>query len=64
MYARIILYIIAGNLMASGWINDELRMVLTTDEEVAAAVQVALAGIVSGISWAWWRLAKRFGWKT
>lgn len=62
--ARILLVWLAGFLFASGRINEEIRDILTTDMEAAALVQTFLSGLVTGIWWAWWRLAKRWGWHT
>lgn len=62
--ARILLVWLAGYLFASGWINEELRDILTTDAEAAALAQATLSGFVTGLWWVWWRLAKRFGWRT
>ena len=62
--ARILLVWLAGYLFASGRINEELRDILTTDVEAAALAQAALSGFVTGLCWLWWRLAKRFGWRT
>ena len=62
--ARILLVWLAGYLFASGWINEALRDILTADVEAAALAQAALSGFVTGLWWLWWRLAKRFGWRT
>lgn len=62
--SRIFVVWLSGFLWSSGWINDEIQQMLTTDPEIADAVQVVLSGVVAGIWWAWWRLAKRFGWAT
>ena len=62
--ARILLVWLAGYLFASGRINEELRDILTTDAEAAALAQATLSGFVTGLWWLWWRLAKRFGWRT
>ena len=62
VYVRILLHVLAGWLLASGWINEEIKTLVTTDEQVALGVQALLAGIIHGISVVWWRLASRFGW--
>lgn len=64
VWIRIFMYIVAGWLMSSGLINEEVRQLLTTDPDVAAAIQVALAAVLAAANVIWWRLAKRFGWKT
>ena len=64
VFARVFLVFLSGVLFSSGWINDELRALLQTDPDVAEAVQVALSGVAAGLWWAWWRLARRFGWTT
>lgn len=64
VHVRIILYILAGWLFASGHINDEIRQLMTTDPDVAALVQAGIAAVTAGVSWLWWQLAKRFGWST
>lgn len=61
---RIVLYVAAGWLSNSGYINEEIKSLITNDPEVAFGVQVALSGMIAGATAAWWRLAKRFGWAT
>lgn len=58
--ARVLLVFIAGFLASKGYIPEELRQMLTTDPDVATALSGGLVLI-----WAlWWRIAKRFGWRT
>lgn len=64
VWIRIALYIFAGWLSSSGYINEEVKSMLTNDPEVAAGIQAVAAGLIAGGSAAWWRLAKRFGWST
>lgn len=64
LFSRILIMWLSGFLMSSGWINDELQQMLTTDPDITDAVQVAMSGAAAGVWWAWWRLAKRFGWST
>jgi len=63
-YIRILLHVVAGWLVTSGWINDEIKNMIVNDPQVAAGIQVLLAAIVHGASLVWWRIAKRFGWST
>lgn len=64
VYIRILLYIVSGWLMSSGWINDELRQSLVSDPEAALLVQAAISGAVSGAAFGWRAAAKKFGWAT
>ncbi|WP_319519710.1 hypothetical protein [uncultured Martelella sp.] len=64
VYVRILLYIVSGWMVSSGLINEEVKRIITTDPAVADGVQLVLAGLVSSISLYWWKLARRFGWKT
>lgn len=61
---RILLYIAAGWLSNSGYINEEIKSLITNDPEVAFALQVVVSGMIAGATAAWWRLAKRWGWQT
>lgn len=63
-YVRILLHVIAGILLTNGWINEEIRDQIVNDPQIALGVQVALAAVFHVASLIWWRLAKRFGWKT
>lgn len=62
--SRMLLFWLSGFLMSSGWINDELQRMLLTDPGIADALQTALSGVFAGLWFAWWRLAKRWGWTT
>lgn len=62
--SRLFLLWLSGWLLSSGWINDELQQMLLTDPNIADALQVVLSGVAAGAWWAWWRLAKRWGWAT
>ncbi len=64
VYVRILLYIVSGWMVSSGLINEEVKRIITTDPAIADGVQLVLAALVSSISLYWWKLAKRFGWKT
>lgn len=64
VHARILLFVIAGYLAGAGWISEEIKTMLTTDPEVAATVQLALAGIVTVIGYVWRWVAKKLGWST
>jgi hypothetical protein len=64
VHARIVLFIIAGYLAGAGWISEEVKDLLTTDPEVAAAVQAFIALAVAGIGYGWRWLAKKMGWST
>lgn len=62
--SRVLLLWLSGWLLSSGWINDELQQMLLTDPTITDALQIALSGAAAGVWWAWWRLAKRWGWAT
>ena len=62
--SRVLLLWLSGWLLSSGWINDELQQMLLTDPAITDALQIALSGAAAGVWWAWWRLAKRWGWAT
>lgn len=62
--SRVLLLWLSGWLLSSGWINDELQQMLLTDPIITDALQIALSGAAAGVWWAWWRLAKRWGWAT
>lgn len=64
VYIRILIHVLAGWLLASGYINDEIKAMLTDDPQVALAVQAVLAAMVHGAGVLWWRLSKRMGWST
>lgn len=64
VYIRILLHVFAGWLLASGWINEEVKTLITTDDQVAFGVQAVLAAVVHGVTVVWWRVANRFGWAT
>ena len=64
VYIRILLWIVTGALLSSGWITQELRDSVTNDPQAAAYVQTVLSGAVAGVTWVWWRLAKRWGLST
>lgn len=63
-FIRIFLHVFAGWLLTNGYVNEELRDLISSDAGLADAVQVMLAVAVHIATLAWWRLAKRFGWKT
>jgi hypothetical protein len=64
VHARILLYVVAGYLTGAGWISEEIKTMLTTDPEVAAAVQVALGALVTSVGYGWRWVAKKMGWST
>ncbi|MET3601060.1 hypothetical protein [Martelella mangrovi] len=64
VYVRILLYIVSGWMVSSGLINEEVKRIITTDPAVADGVQAVLAGLLTTATVYWWRLARRFGWKT
>lgn len=64
VYTRILIHVLAGWLLASGYINEEVKSLLTDDPEFALAIQTAIAAAVHGVGVAWWRLSKRMGWAT
>jgi len=64
VYIRILLWIGTGALLSSGWITEELRARVLDDPQAAAYVQTVLSGAVAGVTWVWWRLAKRWGLST
>lgn len=61
---RILLYIVAGNLMRGGWIPEDVANQLSTDEELIRLIEMALSGILTAGTIFWWRIAKRLGWST
>lgn len=63
-YIRILLHVIAGMLLTSGYINEEIKSLIVDDPAVANSVQLAVAAVAHGAALLWWRLAKRMGWKT
>ena len=64
VYTRILIHVLAGFLLASGWITEEIKTMLVDDPEVALGVQAVLAALVHGAGVVWWRISKRFGWAT
>lgn len=64
VYVRILLQVLAGYLLASGYINEEVKSLIVDDPTVAVGIQIALAAIVHAAGLAWWRIAKRLGWST
>ncbi|MAU21104.1 MAG: hypothetical protein CMH13_11295 [Martelella sp.] len=64
VYVRILLYIVAGWMLSSGLINKEVERIITTDPVIATGVQALLGSAVALATGYWWKLAKRFGWKT
>lgn len=64
VHARIILFMLAGYLAGAGWISEEIKVMLTTDQEVVALVQGALFAIVTAIGYGWRWVAKKMGWST
>jgi 1,4-dihydroxy-2-naphthoyl-CoA synthase len=64
VHARIILFMIAGYLAGAGWISEEVKDLLTSDPEVAAAVQAGIAAGIATIGYGWRWLAKKMGWST
>lgn len=64
VYIRILLWIVTGALLSSGWITEELRARVLNDPQAAEYAQMVLSGFVAGITWFWWRLAKRWGLST
>ena len=64
VYARVLLFILAGHLLSAGWISQEVKDMITTDPSVADLVQGLLASIVAFVALAWRWAAKRLGWST
>jgi TRAP-type C4-dicarboxylate transport system permease large subunit len=58
--ARIILYILAGALLNTGWVNEEIANFIRTDSDVQMLAGAGLAALTL----LWWRVAKRMGWGT
>ena len=61
---RIALRYLAGVLIAKGLLAPEEGMSITTDPDVAMALQIAAGALAGAVSEAWFWLAKRFGWAT
>lgn len=61
---RIALRYLAGMLVAKGILAPEDGMHITTDPDVAMALQIAAGALVGAVSEAWFYLAKRWGWST
>lgn len=63
-YTRVFLRYLIGYLTVKGFLPEEVSQMITNDPELLmilnAAVGVALFGIVEG----WYRLAKKYNWKT
>ncbi len=64
VYIRILIHVLAGWLLASGYINDEIKSMLTDDPMVADGIQALAAASVHGLGVVWWRISKHFGWST
>ncbi|ACP24930.1 hypothetical protein NGR_c11450 [Sinorhizobium fredii NGR234] len=64
VWLRIALYIVAGWLYGSGYIGEEVKDLITTDPAMAASIEAGISALIASIPIAWWRLAKRLGWKT
>lgn len=58
--ARILLFIIAGALLNSGWVSEEVANFIRLDPDLQQVVGAAIAGI----AFTWWRIAKAKGWRT
>lgn len=58
---RIGLRYAAGVLIAKGFLAPEEGMQITTDPDVAMALQIAAGAIVGAVSEAWFYIAKKFG---
>lgn len=64
VYVRILIHVLAGYLLASGYINDEVKSLIVDDPQIALAVQALIAAAVHGVGVAWWKMAHRLGWRT
>jgi hypothetical protein len=64
VHARILVFMVAGYLFGAGWISEDVKDILTTDPEIAAAVQMIIAAAVAGIGYGWRWVAKKMGWST
>lgn len=64
VFIRIALHVLAGWLYGSGYVGAEVRDILTADPAVAAAVEALVCSAISAASLAWWRIARRLGWRT
>lgn len=62
-FVRILLYILAGYLLDRG-LPPHAADIITNDPVVADVVANILAVAIAGLTVAWWRIAKRFGWAT
>lgn len=60
---RIALYIAAGYLANAG-LPVELVQLISTDPSIADLLGQAAAGLIALLTMAWWRIAKRMGWRT
>lgn len=61
---RIILYIIAGYLLRGGWIPEDVAEQISNNEELVLLLEAGVGVVVTAGTVLWWRLAKRWGWKT
>jgi hypothetical protein len=62
-FIRIALYIAAGYLANAG-LPAELVQLVSTDPSIADLMGQAAAGLIAVLTMAWWRIAKRMGWRT
>lgn len=61
---RILLYIVAGYLLRGGWIPQDFADDISNNDELLSLLEVGAGMVIAAGTALWWRLAKRFGWKT
>jgi len=64
VWIRVALYVLAGRLLGSGLIDEEIKALITTDPALVASIEAGLSGLIIAVAAYWRKLAKRYGWST
>lgn len=62
--SRILLRVLAGALMAKGWLSPSGMDFVTNDHNVAMVAEAGLGFALWAVAEGWYGIAKRMGWPT